>query len=309
VPEGAGRILVTGGSGFLGRHVVRSLAESGAHVTVADLVPYPDERMHCVVGDLRDRSVADRVLTEGTDAVVHLAALTSVLESANRPVDTYRTNVEMTVSLLERSRLLGVPRFVLASTNAVVGEAGGAVLDERSALRPLTPYGATKAAAEVMTSAYSASYGIAGSSLRFTNVFGPGMGHKDSVVARLMKAALSGGSIDIYGDGEQSRDYIYISDAVSAVHMALEQELTGTYVVGSGRSVSVNELHRLACEATEVEIPAGRVPARPGEMRAVVVDNGLMRARGWRPAVGLAEGLRRTWAYFCVPPEPRGSSS
>ncbi len=292
------RVLVTGGSGFLGRAVVERLLDGGAEVIVADLLAYPGTRARSVVGDLRDPEVLRESVSEELDGIVHLAALTSVLESANRPEETYRTNVAATHGLLEAARLTGIPRFIFASTNAVVGETGGGRIDEQAALRPLTPYGATKAAAEMLLSAYGASYGMAASSLRFTNIYGPGMAHKDSLVARLMKAALCGGSIDIYGDGEQERDYIFVNDAVSAVDVVWEKEISGTFTVGWGSSVSVNALHRQVCDATGVAVGAQRVPSRPGEMRRVAVDNSKMKRLGWEPVVPLGDGLRSTWDYF-----------
>ena len=115
-----------------------------------------------------------------------------MLKSLDEPVDTYETNVGITANLLELARTRGVGSFLLASTNAVVGDVGRAVITEQSPLRPLTPYGATKAAGEMLLSSYSACYGIAGCALRFSNVYGPGMQHKDSFVPRLMRAAASG---------------------------------------------------------------------------------------------------------------------
>lgn len=293
-----GRVLVTGGSGFLGKAVVAGLLETGSEVTVADLVEFPGEGVRQVIGDLRERDVVARAVTEGLDGVVHLAALTSVLESANRPEDTFTTNVSATALLLESARLTGVPRFIFASTNAVVGETRGAEIDEETPLHPLTPYGATKAAAEMLIAAYGASYGIAATTLRFTNIYGPGMARKDSVVARLMKAAMSGGSIEIYGDGEQVRDYLYVGDAVKAIEAVWDRDASGTFTVGAGSSVSMNEIHSLACRATGVDISAARVPRRPGEMMAVSVDNSRMRGVGWEPDTALREGLQQTWGYF-----------
>ena len=218
--EQRSRVLVTGGSGFIGRRLVRALLESGAEVTVADLLEPTEPGVHAVVGDLRDESVAARAVSPGTDTIFHLAAVTSVLRSLEDPAGTYQTNVQATATLLELARTRGVGSFILASTNAVVGDVGRNVITEQAALRPLTPYGATKAAGEMLVSCYTAAYGIAGCALRFSNVYGPGMQHKDSFVPRLMRAARDGHGVQVYGDGTQIRDLIHVDDIVSALLLA-----------------------------------------------------------------------------------------
>jgi UDP-glucose 4-epimerase len=293
-------VLVTGGSGFIGKHLVRRLREGGHDVSVADLVPFPSGEVPCVVGDLRDPEIVERAVQADLDAVVHLAALTRVLRSVEDPHPAFRTNVVATELVLERCRELGVKRFVLASTNAVVGNVGTNVVDERAVLRPLTPYGATKAADEMLLSAYAGSYGFATVAIRFTNVYGAGMQVKDSVVARLMRAALTGGSIPVFGDGEQVRDYLYVTDAAAALELGLTFPLGQFSVlcVGAGKSVSLNELHRLAVEATGRPIGKEHVPAKPTEMPAVIVDVGQAAAAGFVPKYDLAAGLAATWEDF-----------
>ena len=143
--EQRSRVLVTGGSGFIGRRLVRALLETGAEVTVADLREPTEPGVHAVVGDLRDESVAAQAVSPGTDTIFHLAAVTSVLRSLEDPVGTYQTNVQATATLLELARTRGVGGFILASTNAVVGDVGRNVITEQAPLHPLTPYGATKA--------------------------------------------------------------------------------------------------------------------------------------------------------------------
>ena len=195
------RILVTGGSGFIGRHVVSKLRASGAAVRILDLRPHKDSSVDIVIGDIADPESVRAAFSGGIDAIVHLAGLTSVLRSVECPEPTYRTNVTGTQTLLEAARSTSVSAFVFASSNAVVGGDEAVAIDELSPLRPLTPYGATKAACEMLLSAYTASYGLRCTSLRLTNVYGPGMEEKDSVVARLVRAARSGSTFEIYGDG------------------------------------------------------------------------------------------------------------
>ena len=197
-------------------------------------------------GDLRDPDVVARAVRPELDAVVHLAALPSVLQSVQKPHETFLTNVAATELLLEACRVEGVGRFVFASTNAVVGNVGEQTIDERIALWPLTPYGATKAACEMLLAAYSASYGLMTVALRFTNIYGAGMQTKDSVIARLMRAASSGGGIQIYGDGEQVRDYLYVTDAARAIELGLALPKSDTVTVGGG-DVGLDECLVRAC--------------------------------------------------------------
>jgi len=293
------RILVTGGSGFIGTHVVRALGAVGADVIVADLRPFPDAGVPCLVADLTDGAAIDAAVVPGIDAIVHLAALTSVLGSLQHPMETFRTNAAMTAALIERAGATGVASIVFASTNAVVGTgAGEGRIDESSPLRPLTPYGATKAAAEMLLSAATASGGVRGVSLRFTNVYGPGMVLKDSVVARIMRAAESGATFDIYGDGRQVRDYVYVEDVIAAISLGLGSDLSGPLVIGSGTSTSVLDLLEEAREATATPLPARHVAPKEGEMSGVRVDISRAATLGWRPQVDLAEGLAQVWASW-----------
>ena len=292
------RVLVTGGSGFIGRHVVRRLLARGDEVVVADLVSFPDGEIETVQGDLCELDVVERAVTSVLDAVVHLAALPSVLQSVNDPYGTFRTNVLATELLLERCRTEGVGRFVFASTNAVVGNVGSDTIDEKIPLAPLTPYGATKAASEMLLSAYSECYGLITVALRFTNIYGAGMQTKDSVIARLMRAAASGGGIQIYGDGEQLRDYLYVTDAARAIELGLSLEVSDTVTIGAAESVSMNVLHELACQATGVAIGAEHIPGKPGEMPAVIVRTGHAAELGFSCEYDVLAGLKATWEDF-----------
>src|SRR5436305_8459358 len=234
------RILVTGGSGFIGRQVVADLAHAGAHVRVVDLQPHPDPQGEIVRGDIAEPEILDAAFEGGIDGVVHLAAVTSVLRSVEQPELTYRTNVEGTHRLLEGARAVGVRSLAFASTNAVTGLTNAPAITEELPLGPLTPYGATKAAGEMLMSAYTASYGVRCAVLRLTNVYGLGMQAKDSIIARLMRVIRLGGSFEIYGDGTQVRDYVNAADVVSAFRLALtSDEWAGPVVIGCGRSLSV----------------------------------------------------------------------
>ncbi|MBE9373200.1 NAD-dependent epimerase/dehydratase family protein [Saccharopolyspora sp. HNM0983] len=301
--ENSPRVVVTGGSGFVGRAVVRALTARGTPVTVVDLQPLPDELRSGLVehvqGDLREPAVRSAAVPDGCAGIVHLAAITSVLRSIEHPAQTHEANVAVTQELLELCRARGCGRIVLASTNAVVGDIGHARITEDLPLRPLTPYGATKAACEMLLSGYAGSYGIAAAALRFTNIYGPGMAHKDSFVPRLMRAAAAGTGVQVYGDGRQRRDFVHVDDVVRGILAAFDGDYSGTAIIGAGESFSVLELVDAVRAATGREIPLDHVPAKNGEMPAVIVE--IERARhdlGYRPSTGLTDGLRTVWEDF-----------
>jgi UDP-glucose 4-epimerase len=291
------RILVTGGVGFIGRHVCAVLRQGGHEVLVVDK---RDVDGVDVVGDLQDPDFRDVAVTEDLDAVVHLAAETSVLGSIQRPALVQSVNVEATAGLLELARERGVGTFVLASSNAVVGRFEG-TMTETVPLNPLTPYGSTKAAGEMLLSGYSGAYGLRTPALRLTNVYGGGMTEKDSFVPRMMRAAASGGGVQVYGDGLQRRDLVHVSDAARAFAAAVEGWPSGPVIIGGGTSYTVLDMVDAAREATGRPIPVEHVPAKDGEMPAVIVDTARARARGWQPEVSLADGMRSAWADFSEP--------
>jgi UDP-glucose 4-epimerase len=290
------RVIVTGGSGFIGRHVVADLTSAGAAVRVVDLKAHPDPSIDVVQGDIAERAVLERAFADGADAVVHLAAVTSVLRSLEHPQLTFETNVAGTHEVLEAARAAGASALAFASTNAVTGPMEAPAIAETAQLKPLTPYGATKAAGEMLMSAYTSSYGVRCTALRLTNVYGPGMQAKDSIVARLMRAIRLGRTFEIYGDGRQVRDYVHVFDVVAAVRIALrDKRWQGPMVIGSGRSLSVLEVVDEVRRVSAADFDVRHGPAKPGEMPAVIVDVSRAQAAGWSPCYQFSDGLVGVW--------------
>jgi UDP-glucose 4-epimerase len=287
------RVVVTGGAGFIGSATTAALGARGHDVIVID-------PRASAPSDLCTDGVIEAAVTSDVDAVIHLAASTSVLGTLADPLGTFRVNVDTTSRLAEQCRRSAVTRLVFASTNAVVGAgvADGGLIDQRTTLIPLTPYGATKAAAENVLSAYRYAYGLETTVLRLTNVYGPGMlaAGKDTAIARMLRAARSGETFDVYGTGESVRDYIYIDDVVDGFLAAVDGEIPAMILpYGSGSSVSVLELAMMVRSVTGAALPLRHLPAKMGEMPAVRIDIGLARSLGLRPRMPLKEGLALTW--------------
>ena len=288
--------VVTGGSGFIGRRLIAALQDRGVQVTSVDLRPFGAGPIHrAIEGDLRDVAVVRAALSPKPDVVFHLAARTSVVQSSADPQGVFENNVAVTQSLLEHCRLGGVKAFVLASTNAVAGAASDGRLTETSLLRPLTPYGATKAAGEMLLTAYGQSYGIAAAAVRLTNVYGPGMADKDSFVIRLFRAAARGTTIRIHGGGALLRDYVFVDDAVAGFLLAWDRGHLGPLIIGSGQSIDLLEVHRVACAASGRDIRFEHVQGPPGEMKAVRIDFSLAQSLGYRPSHDFPTGMAATW--------------
>ncbi len=241
MPTAVRHALVTGAAGFIGSALVRALHLSGLHVVALDEQPCVEDGVDdVIVADFTADGVLEDAFRCQPAIVFHLGARTSVLQSKQDPEGSYRVNVAGTQRLLECARQAGTRQVVMASTNAVVGGTDD-VIDETSPLRPLTPYGATKAAAEMLASAYSSSYDMAVAAVRLTNVYGPGMLAKDTFVVRLLRAAADRRPVTVYGDGLQERDYLYVDDTLKGFLLAWRCEVSGPLTVGTERSTSVLE--------------------------------------------------------------------
>jgi UDP-glucose 4-epimerase len=300
------KVLVTGGCGFVGTNLVAELNRSGGYyVTVFDNEVLGRREflrdLDCdfVSGDIQD-PVAVREALAGVDAVVHLAADTRVIPSIENPRFNMAVNVVGTFTVLDAMREAGVETFVNASTGgAIVGMAAPPVHEEMVP-RPLSPYGASKLAVEGYCSAFAASYGIKCLSLRFSNVYGPRSFHKGSVVALFMRQILNGEHLVVYGDGSQTRDYVYVSDLCDGIIAGLANASSGVIQLGSGIPVSLDELiDRVRTVVHPRSFDVSYEPFREGEVRYTYCD--ISRAAtvlGYRPQTPLEEGLSATWEWF-----------
>ena len=301
-------ILITGGCGFVGANLVRVLRERGLvrSIRVVDdesqsgrdaIAPYGVEFMP---GDIRDADLMLRAL-RNIDAVVHLAAATDVVDSVEDPARNFDVNVAGTFRLLMLMREAGVPRLVNASTGgAILGEAPSPVHEEMVP-RPTSPYGAAKASVEAWCSAFAGSYGLDSVSLRFSNVYGPMSFHKGSVVAAFMRRILDGAPLIVYGDGSQTRDYIFVDDLCEGIVAAMRAGRSGAFQLGSGTGTSINHLIEeiVGVVGMEHRPEVRHEPFRAGEVHHNWTD--VRKAReelGWTPRTSLPEGLARTWTWF-----------
>ena len=310
-----GAILVTGGCGFIGSNLIQHLSRTGARVAVLDLQTSPilsvnsgepateaADDVEFIVGDIRDRELCRRAMT-GVDAVVHLAAESGIPPSVDDPEKNFSVNVDGTLSLLLAAKDAGVRQFILASSGAVLGRHDPPV-DERTPASPVSPYGASKLAAEAYCLAFGATYGMTAVSLRFANIYGPGSSHKRSVVAEFCKSALRGEPLTIFGDGSQTRDFLYIDDLLTAIHDCLgRREVSGVFQLGCGFGVSVLDVAGVLQELREGHgrsaPPPDFRPARAFEVHDCYYRIDKARdAFGFNPSVGFREGVQRTWTWF-----------
>jgi UDP-glucose 4-epimerase len=320
------RWLVTGGCGFLGINLLGHLAAGGCHGirivddlsvgTEADLArivqftradatrpgPVPEAGVQLAVADIRNAAEI-RPCFEAADVVVHFAANAGVAQSVENPLGDCLTNVLGTLNCLEGARAHGIRRFVFASSGASIGQVEPPI-HEKLPARPVSPYGASKLAGEGYCSAYFRSYGIGTVALRFGNVYGPGSSHKSSVVAAFISRALAGLPLLVYGDGHQTRDFIFVEDLIRAVARAAHVPAAGgeIFQIATSRETSVSELLDALLPLLQ---RAGLRPAvthtgeRVGDVRRNFCDTSKAeRMLGWRAEVPLSEGLRQTVDWF-----------
>jgi UDP-glucose 4-epimerase len=299
------KVLVTGGAGFIGTNLVPKLMALGHPIRILDnlsagqsgYTAFPP--VEFLQGDIRDQRAVDEAVKR-CDAVVHLAAQTNVQHSLKNPREDFQINVEGIFNLLEASVKQGVKKFVFASSNAVVGQMIPPVHEAMPA-KPLAPYGSSKLAGEAYCSAFYHSYGLESAALRFANVYGPFSSHKSSVVARFFREGMDEKVLTIYGDGQQTRDFVYVGDLCEAIVACLDKEkLQGeVFQIASGRETSVLGL----AEKVKSLLPHGPMirflPARKADIvRNVSCIDKAKQVLGFQPRTLLDEGLAHTYEWF-----------
>ena len=300
-------VLITGGAGFIGSNLARWLTDRGDRVRILDdlsigqlgyLAGVPHELCR---GTLADGATVRDAVT-GVDAVVHLAARAGIDDSVRDPLGTFEANVTWSLGVLEAARNAGVRRFVFASSNAAAGD-HEPPSDETDLPRPVSPYGASKLAIEAYAGAYAATYGLTTVSLRFSNAYGPNSMHKRSVVAAWLRAALAGEPLLIHGDGEQTRDLVYVDDLAVAITAALDAPddvVAGElFQAGTGVETTIRGLAEAIGRAVGRDLEIVHGPARAGDVRRnVAAVDKAARLLGYRAAVDVDAGLARTAAWF-----------
>ena len=301
------KVLVTGGAGFIGSHVADALVAEGHEVHVLDDLSSGKKEnvpaqatLHPL--DIRAGEVSALFEQERFDVLVHHAAQMDVRRSVADPGFDASVNVLGFLNLMEAGRASGLKKVLLASTGgAIYGEPDFTPQSEEHALRPLSPYGITKLCTERYLYYYQQQYGIDYVALRYANVYGPRQNpHGEAgVVAIFTQRLLEGEQPVIYGDGEQTRDYVFVGDVVRANLAALRYEGSGVFNVGTETETSVNELFRLLRGEIRPEMPEQHAEGKPGEQKRSILDYGHARQElGWDPKTSLKEGLRQTITWF-----------
>jgi UDP-glucose 4-epimerase len=299
------RALITGGAGFIGSALARELLERGAGVRVYDdlssgsrdlLAGLDVELVVGDVGDLGSLTAAAR----GCDVVFHLAAGAGVVASIDDPLTNFDQNGRGTLCALLAARDAGAGRLVFSSSNAPLG-AGAYPAREDAPTAPLSPYGASKATGEAYCSAFFGAYGFGTTVVRFSNAYGPRSAHKTNVIPVFIRRVLAGEPLVIYGDGTQTRDFVFVTDLVDGLLRAAQAEGAAgeTFQLASGVETSLNDLVATLEQVSGRQVEVRREPPRAGEIQRnySLVDKARDRL-GYAPRVALADGLERTYRWF-----------
>jgi len=296
------KVLVTGGDGFIGSHLTERLVAEGSNVTVfvkglkLNNIFHLVERVKVISGDIGDRFATKLIVKNNPDIIFHLAALAYVNYSFDHPVEVMRVNLGGTQNVLEACRKLPeLKRVVVTSSSEVYGTTCGDKIDEGHPLYPSSPYAASKVAADRLAYSYWRTYGLPVAIIRPFNTYGPR--HTYDVIPKFIKMVLRGETPTIYGSGFQSRDFTYVSDMVEGfLCIGSEEEVIGTVVnFGTGKDVTIKDLaHKIIELSGNQGMEPEFLPTRMAEVDRLCCDNTLARCLfGWRPLVGLEEGLRR----------------
>ncbi len=296
-------VLVTGGAGFIGSHIVDRLVADGHSVAAVDILATgkrahvnPQAALYEI--DIRSPALAAAFEAARPEVVFHVAAHASVSESVRDPMHDAEVNVLGTLNVLQQCAAYGVGRFVFSSTGgALYGEPERLPADEEHPVRPLSPYGASKDAAEAYVRTLCSFSGIRYTILRYGNVYGSRQDPfgEAGVVAIFAKAMMRGQRPTIFGDGSHERDYVYVDDVVQANVLALGQDADGVYNIGTGEGTTVSQVFDAVAGATDYDGAPEHAVERPGDVHRIYLDvRRAERELGWRAAMSLEEGIRRT---------------
>jgi UDP-glucose 4-epimerase len=301
------KVLVTGGAGFIGSHVVDKLLAQGHHVVVVDdlssgrreFLP-PNIPFYCL--SILDPALEEVLAQERPEVVNHHAAQISVTRSVQDPQYDASVNILGVVNLLKASQQHGVKKFIYASTGgALYGEPDYLPCDEEHPIRPLSPYGISKFIGEHYVRFFGLTYGMDYTVLRYANVYGPRQDpHGEAgVVAIFTQRMLQGEQPIIFGTGEQERDFVYVDDVVEANVLAFERGSKGAYNIGTGKGTSISDLHDLLKRATGYGGGPLYADARPGDVFKISLSwKKAKKGLGWQPRTSLQKGLEETVRYF-----------
>lgn len=304
------KILVTGGAGFIGSHLVDALVARGDEVIVVDhyqreKLRYPNAGARTYKVDFRDPSVADILRDERPDAICHLAAQISVTHSIAHPIKDASRNVVDALYFLDHAREAGVKKFVFSSSGgAIYGDHPMRPTPLLHDTMPNTPYGVSKQMFEYYLAQFWEQYRLPYVSLRFANVYGPRQqatrsGEEGNVISIFLSRLLSEDPIVIYGDGTASRDYVFVQDAVDAFVRALTTDHVGPVNISTGKETSVRNLYDALIGIHGKEHPLHHHPFRHGEtVRSVLSYDSAKLHLGWEPKTSLEDGLRATYDWF-----------
>jgi len=296
-------VMVTGGAGFIGSHIVDAIIGRGLEVVVVDNLStgkreYVNDKARLYHADLTERNQIHEIFKrEDVDVIFHEAAQVQVRKSMEDPISDARCNILGSINLLEAAVNSGVKKFIYASSGgAIYGEPRYLPVDENHPVHPLSPYGASKYTVEKYLDVYKALYGLKSVSLRYGNVYGPRQDPlgEAGVIAIFANRILRGRSPVIFGDGEQTRDFVYVEDVAEANMVAMERSAEGAFNIGTGKASSVNDVSTILREEFQSSInPVYGEPVE-GEVRHIHLDiSKAKKELGWKPKVDLGEGIRR----------------
>ncbi|MFH1066780.1 MAG: NAD-dependent epimerase/dehydratase family protein [bacterium] len=293
------KILITGGAGFIGSHLVRSYAQRAEVVVLDNLSSGSLEKLkgtphHFVQGDVRDLPLLQKAC-KGCEIVVHLAAMVSVVESVQNPADCLQINTLGTLNVLQAARDAGAKRVIFASSAAVYGDNPASPKEEAFLPQPRSPYAISKLDGEYWCDFFTRQFGLSTIALRFFNVYGNGQNPDSPYAAAVpcfLDRALNGQPLTIYGDGQQTRDFIHVRDLAAAIALAEKTDVTGVFNVGSGNAVSIQALAETLVKLSGSSSPILYESPRPGDVRHSTADIRKIQGLGFQPKVRLEDGLK-----------------